>query len=107
MRPVDPVPLLGKLKAGLELIYEDRLRGVYLFGSYARDEADAESDLDVLIVLDRIDQYGAEIDRTSTLVAELSLAHHVSISRVFVGERDWRDGETPFLRNARLDARAA
>ena len=40
-------PLLSELKVGLQRIYHDRLHGVYLYGSYARGEADSDSDVDV------------------------------------------------------------
>jgi len=96
--------LLPELKDGLRLIYGERLRGVYLYGSYARDAADAESDVDVLIVLDRIPAYGAEIDRTSHLTASLSLKHGATLSCVFSSEQDWMNLETPFLDNVREEA---
>jgi len=80
---------------------------VYVFGSYARGEADPESDFDVLIVLDDFASYGAEVDRTAELGARLSLDHGVSISQVFVRECDWRDADAPFLRNVREEAVAA
>jgi len=57
--------LLRELRGELEAIYGPRLRGVYLFGSRATGEAGAESDVDVLIVLDRLDRYGVEIERTA------------------------------------------
>jgi uncharacterized protein len=98
---------LRELEAGLASIYAERLRGVYLYGSYARGEADAESDVDVLIVLDRVDRYAAEVDRTSALISELSLKYDRSISRVFVSWDDWSGRETPFLGNARRDAVSA
>lgn len=96
--------LMRELKAGLVQIYGDRIKGVYLYGSYARGEADLESDVDVLIVLDHFDRYGREVDRTGPLASELSLKHGVSISLVFMRERDWLHSETPFLENVREEA---
>ena len=61
--------VVGELKGGLESIYRERLQGVYLYGSHARGEADDESDVDVLVVLDHCDHYAVEVDRTSALVA--------------------------------------
>ena len=99
--------LLTELKAGLLEIYGNRLKGVYLFGSYARGEADPESDVDVLVVLENYDRYSAEIGRTSQLVSTLCLKYSVSVSRVFVSEVKWRSYDSPFLRNARSEAIAA
>lgn len=96
--------LLRELKAGLAVLYGQRLRGVYLYGSYARGEADPESDVDVLVVVDDFERYGAEVDRTSDLTWRLSLHYGVSISKVFLRERDWQIGQTPFLANVREEA---
>jgi len=101
----DPLrTLLRELKAGLAQIYGDRLKGVYVYGSYARGEGGAESDLDILVVLDDVDHYAAEVDRTADLISELSLGFGVAISRVFVSERDWASGTSAFLANAREEA---
>jgi len=70
--------LLRALTEGLAGIYGDRLRGVYLYGSYARGSQDPESDLDVLIVLADFEHYGEELDRTSEIVAALSLEHGIA-----------------------------
>jgi uncharacterized protein len=96
-------PLIAELKDGLQAIYASRLKMLYLFGSYARGEEQVESDVDVLVVLDRCVRYAEEIDRSSQLVGELSLKYAVS-SRVFVSEEDWRTADTPFLVNAREEA---
>lgn len=99
--------LLDEVKLGLERLYGGRLRGVYLFGSYARGEADAESDVDVLIVLDEVSHYFSETERTSKLISSLSLAYDVSISCVFMSTASWSRGESPFLLTVRDDAIAA
>lgn len=96
--------LMNELRAGLEEIYGPRLKGVYVFGSYARGEQEAESDVDVLVVLDDFEDYGEEVDRVSSLASELSLSHDLSVSEVFVRERDWLHGDTPFLWNVREEA---
>lgn len=99
--------LLTKLRRGLGHLYGERLVGLYLFGSHARGEATLESDVDVLIVLDEVTDYGREIEHTGHLVAELSLAYDVSISRVFVSASAWRHRDSPFLSNVREQAKAA
>jgi predicted transcriptional regulator of viral defense system len=96
--------VLGELKGGLQLVYGDRLRGVYLFGSYARREADRESDLDILVVLDAFDRYAHEVNRTGALAADLSLKYGVTVSLVFLREHEWLKGDTPFLSNVRDEA---
>ena len=99
--------ILHALRQGMTDVYGRRLLSLYLFGSYARGEADDESDIDILVVLDRVPSYGAEIDRTGALVSELSLRYGVSISRVFVSRADWLGGSTPFLAAVRAEAVAA
>jgi type I restriction enzyme S subunit len=48
----DALRLVREFRQGLEAIYGDRLRGVYLYGSYARDDAGDDSDIDVAVVLE-------------------------------------------------------
>ena len=96
--------LLIELKARLSETYGSRLEGLYLYGSYARGDEQPGSDVDVLILLDRIDRYSLEIDRTGELISNLSLKFGVSISRLFVSESDWKFRDTPFLANAREEA---
>jgi predicted nucleotidyltransferase len=101
--PVRIRKLLKELKEGLVRIYGDRLKGLYLYGSYARGEARSDSDVDVMIVLNNYESYGKEIDRTGELVSSLSLEFGISISRVVMKESQWKNSDTPLLRNIRMD----
>jgi predicted nucleotidyltransferase len=101
--PVRIQNLVSNLKDGLNQIYGDRLKGVYIYGSYARGQERSDSDIDVMIVLDDYQSYGKEIDRTGELVSELSLKHGISISRVIMKEMQWIESDTPLLRNIRID----
>ena len=93
--------LLQELKSELIRIYGERLKGVYLYGSYARGEQQPGSDVDVMIVLTSYQRYGDEIRRTSELNAKLSLAYNLSISRLFLTEERWKHEDSPLLRNIR------
>lgn len=99
--------LLARLRRGLEHLYGERLAGIYLFGSFARGDATPESEVDILIVLDEVTDYGQEIEHTGHLISELSLDYEVSISRVFVSASAWRHRDSPFLLKVREQARAA
>jgi predicted nucleotidyltransferase len=96
--------LLQAYKEGLDRLYGERLKGLYLFGSHARGEAQPDSDVDLVVVLDEVSEYGREIRRTSELTASLALEYEVSISCVFSSRADWLRAEGPFLVNVRTDA---
>ena len=95
--------LMKELKEGLVRIYGDKLKAVYLYGSYARGDARTDSDIDVMIVLNNYKSYGKEIDRTGKLTSNLSLEYGISISRVLMKELQWKSSDTPLLRNIRMD----
>jgi predicted nucleotidyltransferase len=56
-------PILRKCRAVLEAMYGDRLKGVILYGSTARGEDTAESDIDLLVLLDGPVNASAEVRR--------------------------------------------
>ena len=79
-------PILQKVKAKLEAIYGDRLRGMVLYGSWARGEATDGSDIDLLILLDSVQNPVSELDEYSKEIHEIDLEYDVVISTVPVDE---------------------
>jgi predicted nucleotidyltransferase len=96
--------ILYELRIGLLDILADRMDAVYLYGSQARSEAWAGSDIDVLIVLKGVFNYGEMLDRSIDLVAALSLDYNVVISRTFVSKERFENEMSPFLMNVRREA---
>lgn len=95
--------LLAELKKGLLGLYGKRLKGVYLFGSYARGDYRDGSDVDVMIVLDDYLSYWQELVNSGELVSNLSLQYGISISRVLIRQQEWSNDDTPLLRNVRAE----
>ncbi len=103
MAPEQVKQLLQEYRSALASDLGDRLRGVYLYGSHARGDARADSDVDVLCVVRGPVHYGELIALTSSSTAALSLKHDTTLSRAFVDETAWRTASTPFLVNARRE----
>ncbi len=95
--------ILTELKTKLAAEYGSRLVNVILFGSQARGDATAESDIDVMIVLKETVNPFAEIDRTGRLASELSLKYDTSISRTFMSEQDYRHEQNSFIFNVQRE----
>jgi hypothetical protein len=68
-------------KAGLRDLYGDDLAALVLYGSYARGEQHAESDVDFAVVLRNSDiRPSTEISKISPLSSQLWLKHGLVIS---------------------------
>ena len=65
--------ILIQLRSQLEIYYGDRLVQIILFGSQARGDTHPASDIDVLVVLKGEVNPSEEIEKTSNIVADLSL----------------------------------
>ena len=95
--------VLEELKDGLQTIYGPRLKGMYLFGSRARGDAEDDSDIDVAVVLSDYASASREIGRCAELVNDLCLRCSCVIGVVPVREADLRQKQTPFLMNLRKE----
>ncbi len=103
MRDARVQQILDVLRKEMSLLLGDRLDAIILFGSRARGDAQAESDIDVLIVVRGEFDYGDLIRRTSASIAALSLENDVVISRAFVSKDQFERERSPFLLNVRRE----
>ncbi len=91
--------LMKELKAGLIRIYGDRLKAVYLYGSYARGDYRQGSDVDVMILLSDYKNYWEELRRSTELASDISLEYDVTVSRLIMKDIQWKESDMPVLRN--------
>lgn len=89
--------ILKELRQGLEVLYGDRLKGLYLYGSYARGEAEPGSDIDVAVVLEGDVDIYQEVERTGSITSRLSLQTDTFISLMFVPQEGFEARATAFL----------
>ena len=94
---------LRELKQRLERLYGGRLSGLYLYGSYARGAAHADSDVDVLVVLHGSVQPGVEIAHMGKIVAGICLERDLLISVFPVSAAALRERSSPLFANVRRE----
>lgn len=83
--------------------FGDNLESLILYGSYARGEADEESDYDFLIVLNNCDNFSLEFNKISSIASELSLKYNTLISAFPVGLQSYLKRNDPLLLNIRRE----
>ncbi|MCX6045277.1 MAG: nucleotidyltransferase domain-containing protein [Chloroflexi bacterium] len=95
--------LLGILRESFQAIFGEQFDRMLLFGSRARGDARADSDIDLLVVLRDEFDYGMAIAHTSEIVARLSLENDLVISRSFVAKKRFEQEKSPFLLNVQRE----
>ncbi len=99
--PAGVAALLGRLARELAVLYGDRYRGLVLYGSYARGEADEGSDVDLLLLLEREVDPARELLRAEEVKWPLSVDAGYTVSLLPVGVEAFQHPKQPYLRNAR------
>jgi predicted nucleotidyltransferase len=80
--------------------YGDRLQEVVLFGSWVRGQAHEESDVDLLVVLDAVDDRARERDRIVDALFDLEADSKRAIEAFPVGLADAREPTRSFVKAA-------
>ena len=103
--PFDPFAIARTVAGDLRGLYGGRLKRVLLFGSWARGDAHPESDIDLLVVLDRIDSVWDELRRMDDLLWRHSFGNDTVITALPVAETEAGKPEKPVLIRALAEGR--
>jgi len=104
--PFDPVEIARAAAADLRLLYGERLRQVLLFGSWARGDAHPESDIDLLVVLDRVDSPWDELRSMEEILDRHSVENETVVSALPVAEAAIAEPRIPVLIRAAAEGRS-
>jgi predicted nucleotidyltransferase len=95
--------ILEKVRSELKHLYNDNLVNIVLYGSYARNDYNENSDIDLLVILKKVESTGKEIDRIVDVIFDINLEYNVLISVVPISEVDYKMINSPLLLNVRKE----
>jgi uncharacterized protein len=101
--PMKTEDLLEQIKARLAAVHGARLRRVILYGSEARGETAAGSDIDVLVLLDGPIDYGQDLEKNLCALYPLALELGRRISAKPVSAEEYESVDCPLYRSAHLE----
>lgn len=95
--------VVTKCKAALEGHYGPQLKGLILYGSVARNQADAASDIDLLVLLDQPFEYFSELRQIIEVLYPIQLESERLISARPVHPDEFEHGTIQLYRNAKRE----
>jgi predicted nucleotidyltransferase len=95
--------VVGEFVRRAQSLYGDKLKCVLVYGSCARDEVTAESDIDLAVVLAGDVVPGKEIDRMIDIITDMNLEYGVLLSVYPVSEENFQNTNSPLLMNIRRE----
>ncbi len=99
--------ILETLRSALAAVYGPRLRHIVLYGSEARGDNRADSDIDLLVLLDQVADYGEELRRCLDALYPLALQLDRPISAKPVAAAEYERVDCPLYRRAHEEGIAA
>ena len=100
---MDREQLLNQIKDRLRDVYGDRLQGVVLYGSEARGDAEEDSDMDLLVLLNGPVEFGKDLRTNIDALYDLQLEVIRPIHTMPVDVEAFRAGKYAVYRNAKKE----
>jgi predicted nucleotidyltransferase len=95
--------ILYEAKKCIDVVYAQQTKELILFGSYARGDFEAGSDIDLLLLLDHLDDMDTERARYMPTVCELSLKYDTVVSVIPMEYETYRTRKTPLIMNVQRE----
>lgn len=95
--------ILAEIKECLKKIYGDTLKEVILYGSYARGDFINGSDIDIIILLEKMKEHIIEREKYFDAIWELSLEYDIVISIIPLKEEEYQTRNLPLILNVKRE----
>lgn len=99
IKPKRITEILEKFKKEIKQIYQEELTQLVLFGSQARGDAKVDSDIDILIVLKKVNKDSPKYQKVINLISDLCLDYELLISCIYISESQFNQEQSPLLIN--------
>jgi hypothetical protein len=99
----DAHEIARKTARDLRQMYGGRLRAVLLFGSWARGDAHPDSDIDLLVVLDRVESVWEELRQLDPILWRHSFANDTVVTALPVARDAFEERRRPVLARAHAE----
>lgn len=101
-------PVVSEFSRRLLQAYGNRLRGLYLYGSWARGDASSDSDVDLAVVLSSPKNFWEEFHRIRQIAYEVSFGQDkpIVLSVMPIGIHDFKKASIPIIQAIRREGRA-
>jgi predicted nucleotidyltransferase len=96
-------PLVNQIKAHLIKMYGENIKKVILYGSYVRGEPTKDSDIDILVLVDRSLNPFEVRESLSNLLFDILLEEGELVSVIAVPERLFENYNSPFMLNVKRE----
>ncbi|MFZ2145987.1 MAG: nucleotidyltransferase domain-containing protein [Sedimentisphaerales bacterium] len=95
--------LINKIKGHLIKIYGEEIKKVILYGSYVRGEATRDSDIDILVLVDKSLNPFEVRESLSDLLFDILLEEGEHITVIAVPEHLFENYNSPFMLNVKKE----